>query len=281
MKFKAAIAQIDCRVGDVEQNVLHHVEYIKRTQEQGATLVVFPELSLTGYTLRDLAWETALDPRTSPLLKPLRDLSASVSIVAGFAESGSDHGVYNSALFLEDGEVRHIHRKVYPPTYGMFEEGRYFSPGKEIRAFDSKLGRFGLLICEDAWHVSLPYLLAVDGASLLCCLTASPTRIASDHKELDNATVNHEHMRVYARLLSSYMLFSNRVGFEDGVNFWGGSLAVDPAGNAITKSQLFKEDLILFDVDTDEIQRARRFSRHFLDENVDVVKKNLQHMNRQ
>jgi len=124
--------------------------------------------------------------------------------------------------------------------------------------------------------MSLPYLLAVDGAQVLFSLTASPTRLSGDSAELDNAKLNHEHHRVYARLLSSYVLFSNRVGIEDGVNFWGGSIAIDPFGNTVQQAQLFKEDLILFDVDTDEIQRARRFSRHFLDENIEIVKKNLQ-----
>ncbi|MCI0708293.1 MAG: carbon-nitrogen hydrolase [Ignavibacteriae bacterium] len=280
MNFKVAIAQVDSRVGDVEHNLHHHIEYVERARELNAKLILFPELSLTGYTLRDLAWEMALDAQSAPALKKLRDASASISIIAGFAESAPDHGIYNSALFLEAGEIRHIHRKIYPPTYGMFEEGRYFSPGKEIRAFDSKLGRLGMLVCEDSWHMSLPYLLAVDGANILCCLTASPTRIASDNKELDNATVNHEHLRVYARLLSSYVLFSNRVGFEDGVNFWGGSIAFDPSGNVVKQAQLFKEDLIVFEVDTNEIQRARRFSRHFLDENIDIVKKNLQQISK-
>ncbi len=275
MSFRAAIAQVDSRVGDLEQNVLHHLEFIERAKKEGAQLILFPELSLTGYTLRDLAWETAVDARTAKAFEELKKESKAISIIAGFVESGGDHGIYNSAMFLEDNEIKHIHRKIYPPTYGMFEEGRYFSAGQEVRAFDSKWGRLGMLICEDCWHLSLPYLLAVDGAQVLFCLTASPTRMAGESPELDNAKLNHEHNRVYARLLSSYLLFSNRVGFEDGVNFWGGSLVVDPFGNHVKQAQLFKEDLIVADIDTKEVQRARRFSRHFLDENIDIVKKNL------
>lgn len=275
MSFRAAIAQVDSRVGDVERNVQHHLEFIERAKHEGAQLILFPELSLTGYTLRDLAWDTAADVHRTTVFEQLKKASNSLSIVAGFVESGENHGIYNAAMFLEDGEIKHIHRKIYPPTYGMFEEGRYFSPGHDVQAFDSKLGRLGILICEDCWHLSLPYLLAVDGAQALLCLTASPTRIAGESAQLDNATINHEHHRVYARLLSSYVLFSNRVGFEDGVNFWGGSVAIDPFGNTLKEAQLFKEDLIVFDVDTKEVQRARRFSRHFLDENVDLVRKNL------
>lgn len=276
MSFRVAIAQVDSRVGNLEHNIHHHLEFIDRAKKEGAQVVVFPELSLTGYTLRDLAWEKSVDVRQSTTFEAIKEESKSVSIVVGCVESGSDHGIYNVAMFLEDGQVKHVHRKVYPPTYGMFEEGRYFSPGQDVRAFDSKYGKFGMLICEDSWHPAIPYLLAIDGAQVLFCLTASPTRIAGESPELDNAKLNHEHQRVYARLLSSYVLFSNRVGFEDGVNFWGGSLIVDPFGNAVKQAELFKEDLIVADVDTNEVQRARRFSRHFLDENVDLVNKNLQ-----
>jgi predicted amidohydrolase len=276
MSFRAAIAQIDSRVGNVEYNLQHHLEYIDRAKREGAQLVLFPELSLTGYTLRDLAWETSVDVHRAGTFEALKEQSKSISIVVGFVESGSDHGIYNAAMLLEDGQIKHIHRKIYPPTYGMFEEGRYFSPGQEVRAFDSKFGKFGIIICEDSWHPALPYLLAVDGAQLLFSLTASPTRISGEGAELDNAKLNHEHQRVYARLLSLYILFSNRVGFEDGVNFWGGSVVVDPFGHAIKQAQLFKEDLIVADIDINEVQRARRFSRHFLDEKVEIITKNLQ-----
>jgi NAD+ synthase (glutamine-hydrolysing) len=275
MSFRAAIAQIDSRVGDLEGNLRHHLEFIDRARAEGAHLVLFPELSLSGYTLRDLAWDTAVDIRASRLLDPLKQVSTAISVVAGLAESGEDHGIYNSAVLFEDGEVKHVHRKIYPPTYGMFEEGRYFRGGREVRAVSSNVGRLGLLICEDCWHLSLPYLLAVDGAEVLLCLTASPTRIAGDSPELDNAKINHEHQRVYARLLSTYVLFANRVGFEDGVNFWGGSLAVDPFGQPVKQAPLFEEHLLIVDVESSEVQRARRFSRHFLDENLELVKNHL------
>jgi predicted amidohydrolase len=275
MNFKAALAQTDSRLGDLRANLEHHLEVAERARAAGARVIVFPELSLTGYTLRDLAAECAVNPRTEQLLAPLRELSRQISLAVGLVESGDDHGVYNSAVFFEDGEVKHIHRKIYLPTYGMFEEGRYFSPGKEVKAFDSKHGRLGMLVCEDVWHLSLPYLLAVDGAEMLLSLTASPTRIVGESEELTNATINHEHHRVYARLLSMYVLFCNRVGFEDGVNFWGGSRAFSPSGEPVNSPTYFKEDLPLLDVESSEVQRARRLSRHFLDENLDLVKKNL------
>ena len=275
LNVKVAVAQTDSRVGDIPHNVGHHVAVAEEALARGAQLVVFPELSLAGYTVRDLSWDIALDPSVADAIAPLRELSRRISIAFGLVESGPGHGIYNSAVFLEDGDVRHTHRKVYLPTYGMFEEGRYFSPGTEVRAFDSKFGRFGMLICEDVWHVSLPYLLALDGAEAILCLTASPTRVGGDNPVLDNQTVNHEHQRTYARLLNVYTVFCNRVGFEDGVNFWGGSTVTAPDGEQLVTAELLKEDLVLADMRSDEVRRARRFSRHFLDERPELVVRSL------
>lgn len=274
MKYTVAVAQIDSRLGDVEANIELHFRAAESAQAAGASLVVFPELSLHGYTLRDLSWDTALDPRTDGRLADLKRLSKDISIVFGFAESAPDHGIYNSAVWMEDGSIGHIHRKMYPPTYGMFEEGRYFSQGRTARAFSSKLGRFGMLICEDAWHVSVPYLLTLDGAEALVVLTASPTRLGAE-ETLRAIEINHEHQRTYARLLSSYIIFANRIGFEDGVNFWGGSLIVNPFGEMIAKGKNFDSDLITAEIEWEEVKRARRFSRHLLDEKPELTSLNL------
>jgi NAD+ synthase (glutamine-hydrolysing) len=153
----------------------------------------------------------------------------------------------------------------------MFEEGRYFSAGRNVAAFDSKLGRFGMLICEDLWHMSLPYVLALDGAEAILCLTASPTRLSGDNNQFDNQIVNYEHHRTYARLLSTFVVFSNRVGFEDGINFWGGSDITAPGGEMIATARLQEEELIIAELQSAEVQRARRFSRHFLDERPELV----------
>ena len=276
MKFKVALAQIDSKLGDIEANLKIHLSSIVQAQEQGAQMVVFPELSLTGYTLRDLTWDVGLNPFSDPRLEPLRKASRSISIVIGFVESADDHGFYNSAMLLEDGLIRHIHRKIYPPTYGMFEEGRYFSKGHVVAAFDSKLGRFGILICEDLWHISLPYVLALDGAEAIITPTASPSRIGAGPGEIGSAAVNQEHHKAYARLLSSYIVFSNRVGYEDGVNFWGGSSVTGPSGLTIASGPLFQEELVFAEIDEREVSRARRFSRHFLDEDLNLVQSSLE-----
>ena len=149
MKFTIAVAQIDPVLGDVQRNLRKHLDFASRAVKKGADLIVFPELSLTGYTLRDINLDVALKPGHSAVLKALISRSKRISIVAGGVEESGSFGLYNSAFFLENGKLLGIHRKVYPPTYGMFEEMRYFSAGRSVKAVDPKLGRLGVLICED------------------------------------------------------------------------------------------------------------------------------------
>ena len=186
---RIALAQISSVLGDVERNVARHIEWTERAIERGADAIVFPELSLTGYTLRDLNFEIAVGggvglEEASSAMRPtyaaLRKLSKKIAIICGAVESDERGAVYNAALLFEGGEVKHIHRKVYPPTYGIFEEGRYFTAGRAADAFTSeRLGRVGLLVCEDLWHPALPYVLAADGAQLIITIAASPTRLGS------------------------------------------------------------------------------------------------------
>jgi NAD+ synthase (glutamine-hydrolysing) len=276
MKFRLALAQIDPVLGDMKANIRKHLELADKASAAGAQVVVFPELSLTGYSIKDMNWDLALNLQRDPLpVAPLIEKGKTISILAGGVEEGSSFGLYNAAFFFEGGEVRSVHRKTYPPTYGMFEENRYFSSGTEVRAMESRHGRFGVLICEDLWHIPLPYLLAQDGAAVILTLVASPTRLSGKEEKPQIATINSENHRTYARLLSVYVAFCNRIGFEDGVNFWGGSEIVGPDGTCLVSAKLFEEDLIIADIDENDLRRARRFSRHFLDDNPDLVAREL------
>ena len=175
MDFTAVLAQIKPKLGCVADNLTTIEEQIVKAREAGADLIVFPELALSGYFLKDLVPEAArrID---SPEIRRLIELSRSISIAIGFVEETDDYHFFNSALYLEDGAIRHLHRKVYLPTYGLFDEQRYLARGESFRAFDTKFGRFGMLICEDMWHLSASYILAMDGATTLICLSSSPAR---------------------------------------------------------------------------------------------------------
>jgi predicted amidohydrolase len=150
----------------------------------------------------------------------------------------------------------------------MFEESRHFSAGATLRPASSRLGKLGVLICEDLWHLPLPYLLAKEGASLVIGMAASPTRLSGEEDRTAQALVNTEQHRTYARLLSSYVVFCNRVGYEDGVNFWGGSEVIGPDGDVVVQAKLFEEQVVFAEILDDHVRRARRHARHFLDDDL-------------
>ncbi len=239
-------------------------------------MIVFPELSLTGYSIKDMNWDLALNVERCPkVLQPLVDVSKQIIVLAGGIEEDAEFRLYNSAFMFAEQRVQSVHRKIYLPTYGMFEEMRYFSKGKSVDALTTPFGKVGVLVCEDLWHLSLPYLLAAQGAHAIVALVASPTRLTGGEEVLTNARVNMENHKAYSRLLSSYVLFCNRVGYEDGVNFWGGSSVIGPDGEPVVTAALFKEEIIYAVVDQHEVRRARRFSRHYLDEDPEFLLKEL------
>lgn len=136
MKFTIALAQIDSILGDQTKNIKKHVEFIRRAKQGGADLVVFPELSLSGYSIKDMNWDVALRTKDTKLLSPILKECSDISAILGCVEESDVYGIHNSAVLIEKGKATTIHRKIYPPTYGMFEELRYFSPGKTVNAFD-------------------------------------------------------------------------------------------------------------------------------------------------
>lgn len=273
-KFKIALAQINPALGDVEKNIKKHLAYIEKAVKKKADLIVFPELSLTGYSLKDLNAELAVNRYNSDILIPIMEKSKKIDIILGGVEEDDNYGLFNSAFYFSKGKVQYTHRKVYPPDYGMFEEIRYFSRGKNLGVCDTEFGKLGILVCEDLWHMSLPLIQALKGAKLIITIAASPTRLElnTKSKTIKNYEINSEHHKSYARLLSLYIVFCNRVGFEDGVNFWGGSEVVDPFGNISAAGKIFDEDLIFAEIDYTKIKRARQQARHFIDEDTNFIK---------
>ena len=281
MKFKIALAQINPALGNIEKNIKKHLSFCDKAIKKNAGLIVFPELSLTGYSLKDLNFDIAVNPNNNKVLKPLMEKSKKIDIICGGAEENEKFCVYNSAFYLSSGKVAFTHRKIYPPDYGMFEEIRYFSRGTAVDAHETKFGKIGVLVCEDLWHISLPLILALKGAKIIITIACSPTRLAlnSKSKILKNYELNSEHHKTYARLLSAYVVFCNRVGYEDGVNFWGGSEVIDPFGNVDKTAKLFDEDLVISQINIDTVRRARHLARHFIDEDVNFLKNEVSILN--
>ena len=167
--MKVVLAQVSPRLGDVKANVELHLDVLEKARREKADLVVFPELGLTGYTLKDLVEEVALDPGSDPLFRKITARTRGLAAVVGFVEeSPSEKGLfYNSAAFIADGRILHVHRKVYLPTNGMFEEAKFFAQGREFRTFRAPFGRAGLLICRDFLQYGSSYVHYASGADLI------------------------------------------------------------------------------------------------------------------
>ncbi len=271
MKFTVGIAQTNPRLGDVEANLQIYEKSILEAKGAGVDLLVFPELSLTGYHLRDMVPAVALRQDAAQIAR-LRELSQQVPFVAGLVEESPDYRFYNASFFFAKGEIRHIHRKVYLPTYGMFDEQRYFACGDRVRAFDSGFGRTSILICEDLWHSSTIYIAALDGALIVICPSSSPLRGISDGQvQDDNARYWELINRMYVETYSLFLVYANRVGFEDGVGFWGGSEILDPFGQRLAKAKYYDEDFVVAEVSLEVARRKRIASPLLRDEDIDLT----------
>jgi len=276
MKVKLALAQINTKLGLVKENLQKHLTIINEAAEKGADLLIFPELSLTGYVLQDLASTVAHLPRKDdPLFQPLLEASHRLDLVVGFVEEDIRNRFFISSAYLSRGEFVHIHRKVYLPTYGLFDESRFFAWGDSIEAFDTRFGRVGMLICEDFWHASPPYLLWLDGADLFLFVSASPGRGLNSSPRLETAQWVDHINRGYASLFTAFIAHTNRVGFEDGLNFWGGAAVYDPNGNIVAHGPYHEEALTITEIDLNQLHRTRARLPLLRDERTALVQREL------
>jgi NAD+ synthase (glutamine-hydrolysing) len=278
-QLTVALAQIAPALGDVAKNRRLHLQQIDQVVAAKADLVVFPELSLTGYFLRDMVTDVALE-RDAPELRELIEAADTTDLVMGYVERTSGHRIYNAAMYAEGGRLRHVHHKVYLPTYGLFDEQRYFARGERIRAFDTqRFGRVGLLVCEDLWHLSAAAIMQAEGVEMLVCIANSPTRgVAEQRPEV--AETYERLCRTFAQLLGAVVVMVNRIGFEDGLCFWGGSLVAGPDGQLLGQAPLLDESLTMVTLDPRELQRQRTITPLGRDERLLITIEELQRIKR-
>lgn len=249
------MAQVAPVLGDVDANFELARQAIREAREKGADLVVFPELSMTGYSLGQVSEEVSIEA-SDPRITELAEEAGDVSVVIGFHEDGSGVRTYNSAAYLEDGHILHLHRKLYLPTYGIFEERKHFSPGQNMRAFTSRFGRMAMMICNDAWQPALGFLAVQDFARVLLIPTNSAdSRFPGD---LDTTEYWRDITEFYGRMYECYVVFVNRVGSEGDLDFWGNSHVVDPWGQTIVEAPLRKEAIVTADLDLQSVLKRRR-----------------------
>jgi NAD+ synthase (glutamine-hydrolysing) len=253
--LRVALAQIDPTVGDIRGNARKIAEHTSAAREQGAALVVFPELTISGYPPEDLLLKTSFLDQVGEALEDLAAQTRGIVALVGFPERADD--VYNSAAVLADGEVAAVYRKMYLPNYGVFDEQRYFQAGSEAGIFELNGIPIGMSICEDIWEPGPPAMTeALAGAQVIVNLSASPYRSGYGHarermlvqRAVDNLTA---------------VVFVNTVGGQDELVFDGHSLAIDQDGRVLARCAQFEECMTLCTIDPRQVASSRlRDTRH-------------------
>lgn len=273
-RVRLRLEQLAPVLADPEANLRRVAEAQEDARADGVDLLLTPELSLTGYDLRDRTHAVARD------LAPFPGLAEGPDVVLGVVERGPGYVPFNTALHLRGGEVLHAHRKVYLPTYGMFDEGRYFGAGDRARAYDAGGGwRVGLLVCEDLWHPALAYLLATAGAGLLLVQSAAAGRGVWEGGAGGGRFASWgawESLAVAAATAYGvYVAVANRVGAEGAAVFCGGSFVVGPDGRVLARADDLRPDRVTVELSLDEVARARRPYSHARDEDPHLVLREL------
>ncbi len=271
-----AIAQIDCDLGRVEVNAQKHLDYIHEARQAGAQLLLFPELSLTGYRLGADIVQVAMK-RWDPLIQELARAAGDMTVVLGFVEEGTGAQYYNVAVALRDGELLHLHRKLNLPTYGNLEEGKLFASGRFIETFDAG-GPWtaSTLICADLWNPALVHLAMVHGATVLLGPVNSAVEAVST--EFSNPKGWRLTTDFYAMMYGMPLLMANRVGVEHGARFWGGSRIVDPYGELLAEADMESECLLTATLDFNAVRHARFQLPTVRDSNLNLVYREIQRL---
>ena len=252
-KFKVALAQISCKRGDKTENIRKIEDNVVRAKKQGVELVIFPELSVTGYVLRDQIYELAetIPGQSTNILEKLA-VKTGTYIVFGVPELSdkTQATIYNAAVLVGPDGLIGKYRKMYLPTHSVFEEKRYFRPGYQTAVFETELGKIGLIICYDVFFPEVSRLTRLKGAQLIVCISASPATRRAFFETLTAARAIEN---------TAFLAYVNLVGIEDGLQFWGGSRLIGPNGRVLVKTKYDKEDLVIGEVNYADIRPVETF----------------------
>jgi len=238
--MKVTLAQTSPKLN--RTNLQEVLEIVQKVESE-SDLVVFPELALSGYMLQDKLLEDAWREEE---LQILAEASKNIDIVIGAALK--EEALFrNAALYFSQGKFIAKHIKVHLPNYGMFEEARYFEGGEGFEAFELGRKRISLLVCEDLWHKEVHQELMRLNPDLIIVLVASPARGFND-TGLEIETKWYEIIKTVAKECGATLFFVNRVGFEDGLGFWGGSCIVNEAGEITEKMAKFEVACKTFEI---------------------------------
>lgn len=265
------MAQVDCALGDIEANIKKAITLTNEYRGK-IDLLIFPELSLTGYSVGKDFHKCAMrldDPRLKKLIKNTNGITVAVGLI----EETPGFKFYNSLAFIKDGAIMHTHRKIYLPNYDIFEEKKYFAPGSNYRTFSHSPFRIAPFICGDAWNPALVHLAATDEANLFLFPACS-----ADYQlggKLPNQKTWHRLAKFYAMIYGSYVVFVNRTGGERNLNFYGQSTMVNPFGEVVKSAKGNEEGVIVDSINLSQVRRARTILHTVRDENLNLILKEL------
>lgn len=274
--LRVAAAQIEPTEADISLNIEKHAEYIERAREQHVDVLVFPELSLTGYQVRSRTPDLAIPPDNKELLK-LADLAGDMTVVAGFVEEAYAAQFYNSAAVLRQGKVQFIHRKLNLATYGNLEEAKYFAKGRYVHVYEHENPwTAGIFICADAWNPALIHLAALYGATFLIFpIASSVNAVGSD---FSNPEGWERALAFYGMMYGMPTIMCNHCGGRDGEAYWGNSRIVDAHGNVIAMAGE-GEELVVADLDYNAVRMARFQLPTVRDSNLDLIDREVRRLN--
>lgn len=249
LSVRVALAQINSTVGDLDGNTARIIEFIDKSVVQGADIVVFPELAVSGYPPEDLLLRPRFIKENQSALRRIAEHTHGPLVVVGFVDSDAD--VYNAAAIIHNGSIAGIYHKVFLPNYGVFDENRYFRAGHQCPVFNIGGIGIGVTICEDIWYEGGPASIqAAHGAEIILNLSASPYhRGKGDSRRQMLATRARDNVCVFA--------MCNLVGGQDELVFDGESMIVDEQGLMLAAGKPFEEDLVLADLQVESVFRAR------------------------
>jgi len=268
---RIALAQIAPALGRVAANFDLHLQEIDQARRAKVDLIIFPELSLTGYLLKDLTAEVAIDPDKDRRFQELKSLSREIGLVVGFVEEKERGLFFNSAALLAGGDVLSIHRKVFLPTYGMFEEGKFFAVGRNFRVVPTPWGKAGLMICREFLSHGAHYLLLAQGVELVLAVSAAPGRGLTEAEDFATSRMWEVMAEAMSYFSGSFIAYCNRAGYEDGMAFGGGSFIFNPFGRRLAKARPAERDFIVQDVDLQELRQARTTMPFLRDDRPEII----------
>jgi predicted amidohydrolase len=252
-RIRLALAQMSSKRENKQENIRKIEEVTAKAKRQGADLVIFPELFLTGYVVRDQLYERA-ETIPGPSSQRIKQIAKDnkIHIIFGMPELSEKTRatIFNTSVFIGPEGLIGKYRKMYLPTHSVFEEKRHFRPGYQTAAFETAIGRIGLCICYDIFFPEVTRLIRLQGAQLIVCISASPA-VRRSYFEILTAARALEN--------TAFLAYVNLVGVQDGLQFWGGSRLVGPTGDVISKAKYDEEDFVICEVNYGDIRPAETF----------------------